>query len=89
MTSRTELSPAQFSAIRQALRDRERAIIEHVLQQPEYPPLPPCPECGAVVEQMDSAVEPPKFEVDEQAFLINVKPCGHRFRAVVDLDETP
>ncbi|MDH6610297.1 hypothetical protein M2164_005932 [Streptomyces sp. SAI-208] len=85
--SRIELSPEQFHDMRHALDQRERAIIEHVLQQPDYPPLPPCPECGAAVEQMDSMVEPPQFAVDEQAFLINVKPCGHKFRAVIDLDE--
>ncbi|WP_282084008.1 hypothetical protein [Streptomyces tendae] len=85
--SRTEITPGQFTALRRGLQEREAEIIERMLQQPDYPPLPPCPECGAEVEQIDSMVEPPSFGLPEQAFLINVKPCGHRLRAVVDLDE--
>jgi hypothetical protein len=85
--SRIELAPEQLTRMRNALVQRERAIIEQVLQQPDYPPLPPCPECGAVVEQMDSMVEPPAFGVDAQALLINLNPCGHRFQGVFDLDQ--
>ncbi|MFJ7998962.1 hypothetical protein ACIQ7D_17700 [Streptomyces sp. NPDC096310] len=73
--------------MRRALAQREHEIIEQVLQQPDYPPLPPCPRCRAPVEAMDSMMEPPQFAVIEQAFLINLKPCGHKFRAAVDLDE--
>lgn len=86
--NRMELSSAEFSRMRWELRKREEAIIEQVLQQADYPPLPACPECAVAVEKMESMVEPQKFEVDEQAVLINLKPCGHRFRAVVDLDES-
>lgn len=85
--SRIELSPEQFTSMRHALDARERSIIDQMLQQPDYPPLPPCPECGAAVEQMDSMVEPPSFAAHGEAFLINLKPCGHRFRAAVHLDE--
>ncbi|MFH8531517.1 hypothetical protein ACH4GE_24240 [Streptomyces tendae] len=85
--TRTEITPSQFTAMRQALQEREAEIIGRLLQQPDYPPLPPCPECGAEAEQIDSMVEPPSFEFAEPVVLINVQPCGHRLRAVVDLDE--
>ncbi|WP_037805106.1 hypothetical protein [Streptomyces sp. NRRL F-5135] len=85
--SRIELGSEQVASIRRTLERRERDIIDRVLQQPDYPPLPACPECNAVVEQMDSMVEPPQFEVDERAILINVKPCGHRFRGALDIDQ--
>lgn len=57
-----------------------------MLQVPDYPPLPACPECGAAATAIDSMVEPSTFTVDEPAILINFAPCGHRFRAVPDLD---
>lgn len=85
--NRIELAHAQIADLRVALDQRESAIIEKVLQQPDYPPLPPCPECGAAVERMDSMMEPPQFGVYERALLINLKPCGHRFRGPLDLDQ--
>ncbi|NED31090.1 hypothetical protein [Streptomyces sp. SID8499] len=85
--NRIELSSGQVASVWRALECRERDIVEQVLQQPDYPPLPPCPECGAAAEQMESMMEPPRFGVHEQAILINVKPCWHKFRAVVDIDQ--
>lgn len=87
--SRIALSSAQFATMRRTLQAREDSIIEQVLQQPDYPPLPPCPECGGETEQMDTMAETSKFGIDEDAWLINVKPCGHRFRVVVNPDEQP
>ncbi|MFF8299559.1 hypothetical protein ACF07M_29925 [Streptomyces globisporus] len=77
---RTELTSAQFNDLRQALLGREREIIGHVLQQPDYPPLPSCPECGAHAEVIGSA--PPAFMTNEPTVLIDFEPCGHGFRAV-------
>lgn len=85
--SRVELTADQFAAMRKSLRKREAAIIEQVLQQPDYPPLPACPECGHLLEEIISGVEGPGFGVAGTTFLINVEPCGHRFRAAVNLDE--
>ncbi|MEX3099539.1 MULTISPECIES: hypothetical protein [unclassified Streptomyces] len=83
--SRIALTSEQVAQMRQELARREMLIVEHVLQQPDYPPLPCCPECGAVVEQMETMDEPPQFAIYEQAMLINLAPCGHRFRAVAGL----
>ena len=78
--TRTELTFVQFNDLRQALLDREREIIGRVLQQPDYPPLPSCPECGAHAEVIRSAT--PDLMTNEPTFLIDFKPCGHGFHAV-------
>jgi hypothetical protein len=83
--SRIELASEQIVDLRRTLEQRERDIVEQTLQVPDYPPLPPCPECGAALERIDSMTEPPAFGVNEQALLINVQPCGHQFRGVIDL----
>ena len=54
-----------------------------VLQAPDDPPRPACPECGASPERIDSMVGDFRFGVSEPAVLVNFKPCGHRFRSVV------
>lgn len=87
---RIPLDPAQLADLQEAMRGREHTIIRGVLQQPDYPPLPACPECGAAAQRIDSMVEPPAFSQREDALLINFKPCGHRFRALTDeLTTTP
>lgn len=83
------LSPAQLAALRQATREREDTIVRNVLQQPDYPPLPACPECGTVAERIDSRMEVPAFGQLEDVMLVNFTPCGHRFRAVVPVDGLP
>lgn len=85
--SRTKLASEQIADLRRALEQRERTIVEQVLQAPDYPPLPPCPECGTAAERMDSMLEPSQFGVYDRAVLINVQPCGHRFRGVIDLED--
>jgi len=42
-----------------------------------------------VAEQIDQRVEDPKFGVDEREVRLRWLPCGHRFRAVIDLDAGP
>lgn len=83
---RIPLDWSQVVAMQAAMRQREEAIIDGVLQQPDYPPLPACPECGTAPERIAERIEEPKFGVDEDAVLVNIKPCGHRFRAVVELE---
>jgi hypothetical protein len=83
---RIPLGADQLAQLRRASQEREDRILARVLQVPDYPPLPACPECGASPTAIDSMVEPSAFGVDELAILINFTPCGHRFRAVPDLD---
>lgn len=56
------------------LQERQAAILDGMLQQPDYPPLPACPECsGAATEIADTR------DLGGDV-LINFEPCGHRFR---------
>ncbi|MCX5137563.1 hypothetical protein OOK06_36460 [Streptomyces sp. NBC_00340] len=55
------------------LEERENAIVDGVLQQPDYPPLPECPECNAASTEISHTQDL------LGALLINVQPCGHRF----------
>ncbi|HTE56978.1 MAG TPA: hypothetical protein VK698_39265 [Kofleriaceae bacterium] len=87
--SRISLSPSQLNDMGEAIRDRERTILAGAPQRPDYPPLPPCPECGAVAERVESMMELPSFGVYEQVVLIDLTPCGHRFKATLELDESP
>lgn len=79
-TDRLALSPEVAAQLERELRQREKTIIDGLLQQPDYPPLPCCPECHAAVEEISSMRD---FATDDT--LINVQPCGHRFR-VAPLD---
>lgn len=56
------------------LEERRKEITQELLQQPDYPPLPECPECGAAAEKITD-----RRDLDD-AVLIAFKPCGHRFR---------
>lgn len=79
---RIPLPLAQLADLRQQSEAREDTIIRGMLQVPDYPPLPACPECGQHPERIDEMVEPGAFGLDETGLLINFKPCGHRFRAI-------
>jgi hypothetical protein len=84
---RLPLRADQLAQLRRASQERENRIFASMLQVPDYPPLPACPECGGSPTCIESMmVEPSAFGVDEFAILINFTPCGHRFRAVPDLD---
>jgi hypothetical protein len=61
------------------LEEREKAIVDGMLQQPDYPPLPECPECNA------ASTEIAHMRDLSGDLLINVQPCGHRFRVGDDL----
>lgn len=56
------------------LEERRKKITQELLQQPDYPSLPECPECGAASEEILD-----RRDLDD-AVLIGFKPCGHRFR---------
>jgi transcription elongation factor Elf1 len=56
------------------LEERRKKITQELLQQPDYPPLPECPECGAASDEIVD-----RRDLDD-AVLIGFKPCGHRFR---------
>ncbi|WP_405769352.1 RNA-binding protein [Actinacidiphila glaucinigra] len=56
------------------MEERHRKITQELLQQPDYPPLPECPECGTAAEEISD-----RRDLDD-AVLIGFKPCGHRFR---------
>lgn len=79
---RLPLTLDQLADLRRQGQAREAAIIQGILQVPDYPPLPACPECGQHPERIDGMVEVAAFGVDETGLLVNFKPCGHRFRAV-------
>ncbi|MCM3822272.1 hypothetical protein ACP4TB_28810 [Streptomyces sp. DR3-1] len=70
------LSRLALNALRADLEERERRIIDGMLQQPDYPPLPPCPSCESATEAVSS--EQP---FGDALLLISFAPCGHRFQA--------
>ena len=70
--------------------DLRRQLREHgmqVLTGNGTGALPPCPACGAEAERLQSQAEGQVFEVDERVIRYRWLPCGHQFRAAVDLDE--
>jgi hypothetical protein len=56
------------------LQERQATILAGLLQQPDYPPLPACPECSAAATEI---ADSRNLNGD---VLVNIEPCGHRFR---------
>ncbi|MDX3520727.1 hypothetical protein [Streptomyces scabiei] len=83
-----QLTSQQVADLRRQFNARAVEGLGTLLQD-RPAPLPHCPACDAVAEQIDELVEDPKFDVDETALRLRWLPCGHRFRAVVDLDAGP
>lgn len=83
------LTSHQVAELSRQFRERDERLAS--LEPTEVPsaPLPRCPACDAETERIDERTEDPKFGVDETALLMRWLPCGHRFRAVVDLDAPP
>ena len=79
------LTSEQVADLRRQFRERDAEGLGAALLGKPAPPLPRCPACDAVAERIDQRVEDPQFGVDETALLLRWLPCGHRFRAVVDL----
>lgn len=77
---RIDLNVAQFEALAREVHDREQTIISGMLQQPDYPPLPACPECGTRATKLTE-----QLELDNTV-LVDFLPCDHRFRAPTWLD---
>lgn len=84
-----QLTGQQAADLRRQLLKRAADGLGTTLRGEPAPPLPPCPNCGDVAERIDERVEDPQFGVDETALRVRWLPCGHRFRAVVDLDVPP
>lgn len=83
------LTSQQVADLRRQLNKRPTEALSTILRGKPLPPLPPCPDCGAAAERVDERVEEPKLNVDETALRLRWLPCGHRFRAVADLDAGP
>lgn len=83
------LTSRQVADLRRQLRERDALGLANVLRQLPAPPLPRCPGCDAEAERIDQRVEDPEFGVDGMHLRIRWLPCGHRFRAAVDVDAPP
>jgi hypothetical protein len=77
---RPSLTGEWLRGVRQALLERENAIILGVLQQPDYPPLPECPSCRVSPERIDTRQSEPRFGRPDVPTLIDFTPCGHGFQ---------
>ena len=83
------LTSRQVADLRRQLRERDARGLATSLQQLPAPALPGCPACDAEVERIDQRVEDPEFGVYETWVRMRWLPCGHRFRAAVDMDAPP
>jgi hypothetical protein len=84
-----QLTSQQIATLRRQFSDRDAEGLGAILRSEPVPPLPDCPACSVEPERIDQRVEVPEFGVDETALRVRWLPCGHRFRAVVDLDAVP
>lgn len=74
----------QIRELQQAILKRDEAIVTFVLQVPDYPPLPACPECGINPRDIASRVADPAFMEPFDTVLLRFQPCGHRFKSTGD-----
>jgi hypothetical protein len=81
-----QLTRQQIATLRRQFRDRDAAGLGAVLRSEPVPPLPGCLACGVEPERVDQWVDDLEFGVDGAAVRLRWLPCGHRFRAVVDLE---
>jgi len=79
------LTSEQHANLRRQLRERDMEVLTST--GPGL--LPPCPSCGAQTERLQSQAEDFVFEAFEPVIRYRWLPCGHQFRAVVDLDAEP
>jgi hypothetical protein len=82
-----QLTSQQVNDLRRQFDERAAKGLGTVLRGLPAPPLPRCPACAAEAERVDQRVEDPKFEfgADEREVRMRWLPCGHRFRAVIEL----
>lgn len=72
-----ELMPIDWlHYLKQRTEQRQREIEQRLLQVPEYPPLPECPDCDVEPTQITSRAG----ELTEDCILIDFAPCGHGFK---------
>jgi hypothetical protein len=81
MNTPIEMPSSWLGELDDAARRREDEIVRFVLQQPDYPSLPPCPECEVEPTEIKQWVEDPAFGVNGTYARVGFKPCGHLFRA--------
>lgn len=81
-----QLTSEQVAELRRQFNARTTDGLGALLRGEPAPPLSRCPACDAEAERIDQRVEDPEFGVDVTALRFRWLPCGHRFRAVVDLD---
>ncbi|MEU9415139.1 hypothetical protein [Streptomyces sp. NPDC048272] len=80
MNTPIDMPSSWLGELEQAAQQREDEIVRLVLQQPDYPPLPACPQCDSEPAEIKQWVEDPAFEVDGTYVQTGFKPCGHLFR---------
>lgn len=83
------LTGQQIAELWRQFRERKAEGMGALLRGEPVPPLTACPSCGVEPERIDQREEDPEFGVDTTALRLRWSPCGHRFRAVVDLDAPP
>ncbi|WP_369274541.1 hypothetical protein AB5J55_35490 [Streptomyces sp. R11] len=79
MADRTEMPMEWLRYLKQETARREQEITQHLLQVPDYPPLPECPTCSVAPEQITTRTAEPSFKQDGTPLLVDFKPCGHGF----------
>lgn len=80
-----QLTSQQVSDLRRQFDERAERLASLGPTETPTAPLPRCPACTAEAERIDQRVEDPKFDVYEREVRMRWLPCGHRFRAVVEL----
>ncbi|MER5715691.1 hypothetical protein [Streptomyces sp. NPDC002132] len=72
-----ELMPIDWlDFLRRRMKQREHEIEQYMLQVPEYPPLPECPDCDEEPTRITSRAG----DLGEDAVLVDFTPCGHGFK---------
>ncbi|MFD6620060.1 hypothetical protein ACFWFB_32985 [Streptomyces albidoflavus] len=68
------------NGLEQRLAERREQIARDGLQPDDYPPLPQCPECGAVTEVIRTASDDHPDVFLTGATIVRFEPCRHLFR---------
>lgn len=72
-----ELMPIDWlHYLRHRMKQREHEIEQYMLQVPEYPPLPECPDCDVTPTRISSRTG----DFGDDCMLVDFVPCGHRFK---------
>ena len=72
-----ELMPIDWLRyLKQCMVEREHEITQNMLQAPDYPPLPECPDCGVQPTRITDRAA----DFGDDGLLIDFAPCGHGFK---------